>query len=1007
MFKRIRSKVGIKLLLTFSIVLVLSLVSLNFLATRSISQFGKFSADTTEASVKQYINAFLFDISAERAGRYTALFQRIGDSSAMLARWAGFLADHQSLFQPTDTGQENNLSLYPPNGIFSNLPTQKIMVLYWGSTTVSPDITAQLNTFARIDPFLEETRNTNPESVSAFIVTHSAIGRYYPNIHSITRLDSPTEHDMRSDPFFVKAAPEQNPEKKTIWTGIYQDPSGLGLVTTAATPIYGKNGDFLGVTGINITLNTIIREVLVGTDRSQDQTIEGAFSFFIDQKGTIIAMPPEHFPRFNIPVSPQALIGPGVVLDVSLMQSGNNEVIQLCRNMISKPHHATKITLKGRSYFISSQYLPQTGWRFGFAVPEAVVMSSVYQTREALAATVKKMNTLFLIVTITFLLFSVLVVIAFLYKNIIKPVGILSDAAQMVREGNLSFADLEIRQRDEIGVLAASFNNMVTALRKSWQNEKEYARTLEEKVDERTAEIQEKAEQLQKTLRLLKKEMTEKEMAETALRESEEKFKSLGENAPDIIYTLSVDGKYSYVNVVWEELLGHARSEVIGRNFTAFLKSDEIQGYETYFRNVIVSKETIRDKVVTLIHQNGTEKIFSMSGAPNFNLKGMIIGVVGLFKDITGQRKLEEQLQQAQKMESIGTLTSGVAHNFRNIMASVMANNQLLQMKYKNDPKIKRYTESIAGAVQRGAQLVDGLMHFSRKEGKQQTGPVNLAQIILETYQLIAVSFDKSINITLDIPEPIFIEGIPSALSQVFMNLSTNARDAMPEGGDLLIEARANDQKAIVIFSDTGHGMNKEVAEQCFDPFFTTKEVNKGTGLGLSTTYGIVKDHGGDIHVYSEPGKGTVFKLYFPLTYMEDFPEPNPDVEISEGRGEKILMVDDEVDILEPVQVMLEEINYKVMAVTSGGEAIEMYQSWKPDVVLMDRNMPGMDGITCAKKILEYDPKAKIILISGYVDRGPNGIDPQIKSLLKGYLTKPFQLKELDDVFTRIFYDRR
>jgi CheY-like chemotaxis protein len=245
--------------------------------------------------------------------------------------------------------------------------------------------------------------------------------------------------------------------------------------------------------------------------------------------------------------------------------------------------------------------------------------------------------------------------------------------------------------------------------------------------------------------------------------------------------------------------------------------------------------------------------------------------------------------------------------------------------------------------------------------------------------------------------------GDKSGLSQVIMNLCTNARDAMPRGGTLRIEAREDKGFAEINVSDTGQGMYPETVEKCFDPFFTTKEIGKGTGLGLSTSYGIVKEHHGDIHVYSEIDKGTIFRVYLPVVSFEELAEQKTSPGIIVGNGQKILVVDDEIDSLKPIEELLDGIGYHTASASNGEKAIARYVSWRPEAVLMDRNMPEMDGITCAAKIIEQDPNAKIILISGYDEKGLTGIDFQTKKLIKGYITKPFDLEELSRLLGRLF----
>jgi PAS domain S-box-containing protein len=246
-------------------------------------------------------------------------------------------------------------------------------------------------------------------------------------------------------------------------------------------------------------------------------------------------------------------------------------------------------------------------------------------------------------------------------------------------------------------------------------------------------------------------------------------------------------------------------------------------------------------------------------------VKGDSSTVIILITDVTERKLLELQVQHARKMEAIGTIASGVAHNFRNILNAIHVNNQLIQMNPENNPEVEANTGRIESAVRKGAQLVEDLLQFSRKELIKEYKRFNLSELIRETHQQIEISLDKNIDIQINVPDSISMVGMPSELGQALINLCTNAGDAMPNGGVLRIEAKIDERKVIVMISDTGQGMDKEVREKCFDPFFTTKGIGKGTGLGLSTTYGIIKDHEGDIHVYSEPNKGSRFELYLPL----------------------------------------------------------------------------------------------------------------------------------------------
>ncbi|MBW1910787.1 MAG: PAS domain S-box protein [Deltaproteobacteria bacterium] len=492
-------------------------------------------------------------------------------------------------------------------------------------------------------------------------------------------------------------------------------------------------------------------------------------------------------------------------------------------------------------------------------------------------------------------------------------------------------------------------------------------------------------------------DVTERKRSEKALKKTNKFLRNILDSSSSIsIMSTDLDQNILFWNKGAENIFGYKSEEVVGLKKIDML----YPGYEEKMlveevRSLIQKNKKEISCEIREVTKDGRKLWINLNLTPRFDEKGNVTGILGIGEDISERKRLAAQLQQAQKMEAIGSLTSGVAHNFRNILAGISMDSQLLQMKYSDIPQMQEIAERIGNGVKRGTQLIEGLMQFSRKQPKKRLQQLNLADVLQETYQLINKSFDKKINIRVDIPESLPVMGDHSELSQVFINLCNNARDAMPEGGKLYIEARKEGDNALAIISDTGHGMDKQIEEKCFDPFFTTKEGKKGTGLGLSTTYGIVKDHEGKIYVYSEPNKGTTFKLHFPVAIAGKQIERKDVTEAVKGRGEKILLVDDETVVLEPMHQLLEGLGYSIVSVTSGKAAIAKYKSWHPDAVLLDRNMPEMDGITCAEKILEYDSEARILMFSGYDETGPNGIDDKTGAAIKGYLTKPISMVQL------------
>ncbi|MGD8292639.1 MAG: response regulator [Desulfobacterales bacterium] len=380
--------------------------------------------------------------------------------------------------------------------------------------------------------------------------------------------------------------------------------------------------------------------------------------------------------------------------------------------------------------------------------------------------------------------------------------------------------------------------------------------------------------------------------------------------------------------------------------------------------------------------------------------------VILMITDVTERRRLEMQLQHVQKMEAIGTIAAGVAHNFRNTLTEILVNSQLIQMSYEDQSGLHDVAGRINTSVRRGSRLVDGLLQFSRKQIKEEFKVIDLVEVINELCQIIRNSFDQKIDIQTELPEKLPIMGDATSLSQALMNLCNNARDAMPDGGQLIIKAVRQGKQAMVTLSDNGWGMDQDAIGKCFDPFYTTKPIGKGTGLGLSTTYGIIKSHDGMISVDSQPGQGTTFKILFSMMPDEEQSEDEDVPEIIRGEGQLVLVVDDESEILKAMQDLLEYLNYRPELAANGKKGLEKYMSKNPDAVLMDINMPEMDGITCIEKILNYDPNANISIFSGYEEEGVEGMSQRAKDSIKDYLAKPVGLEALSALLAKMLHDK-
>ena len=513
-------------------------------------------------------------------------------------------------------------------------------------------------------------------------------------------------------------------------------------------------------------------------------------------------------------------------------------------------------------------------------------------------------------------------------------------------------------------------------------------------------------------------DITERKRALEALQQSEERYRKLYEESKkaeaiyrsllhtsaDAIVVYDMEGRAKYINPSFTTIFGWTSDELEGRRIP-FLPESEREATMAGIKQILEQGKGIQGYETKRYTKDGRLIDINISGSRYDDHEGKAAGMLAVLRDTSKRKRLEAQLRQAQRLEAVGSIASGIAHNFRNILAVISMKLQLLQMKLNDDSGLLGMLDGIDTHVGRGARLVEGLMQFCRQDPKREFQPVDLCQVLREIHELVSRSFDQMISIRVDLPESLSIKGDLTGLSQVFMNLCNNARDAMPRGGEIVITARRERDRALVLFSDTGEGMDKETQGKCFDPFFTTKAPEKGTGSGLSTTYGIVKEHGGEIFVSSVPGKGTTFKLYFRAVSVIKGQKKDHSRGAAPGKGQKILIVDDEAEFCKAMEQFLRDCGYSVASAMTGKTALKKYKSWKPDVVFLDRNMPEMDGITFAEKTVSYDPNAKIIIISGYDEYGPSGLEEKTRRLTKGYLTKPINMAHVTALLDKLLLD--
>ncbi len=516
------------------------------------------------------------------------------------------------------------------------------------------------------------------------------------------------------------------------------------------------------------------------------------------------------------------------------------------------------------------------------------------------------------------------------------------------------------------------------------------------------------------------REITDRKLAEEALRQSEEKYRLLFEGSKDMIYISTLDGRLLDVNQAGVTLLGFSSKE-------EFCQAGVLGCYQhpadrRRFSAAIARDGFVKDFELPLKCKDGRPITVLLTADAIRDPAGEIAAYRGIIRDITERRRLEQQLFQVQKMESIGAMAGGIAHDFNNILGVILGYSSFMKTKLAPDHPFYNYVDSIERGAQRAADLTLQLLAFARG-GRMDTKPVNINAIATETVQLIARTIDKNIEVRSRLtPGLPTVQADAAQIQQVFMNLFNNARDAMPEGGELLVETMRETisskdlrvrtdaepgEYLVVAVSDTGVGIDKENLERVFEPFFTTKEKGKGTGLGLAMVYGVVKNHRGFVRVYSEVGVGSTFRVYLPVSG-----EPEPIAALKDEKthplgSETLLVVDDEADIRDFIRDIFTEYGYQVLTASNGPEAIEMYRS-RPggiDLVILDMVMPRMDGRETFRRLREIDPGVRALLSSGYSQDGQ--AQKMMVEGVRGFLQKPFEVDLLLTTVRAVLGPRR
>ncbi|MFC1512990.1 PAS domain S-box protein [Thermodesulfobacteriota bacterium] len=510
-------------------------------------------------------------------------------------------------------------------------------------------------------------------------------------------------------------------------------------------------------------------------------------------------------------------------------------------------------------------------------------------------------------------------------------------------------------------------------------------------------------------------DITAHKEAEIALYDSEERFRALVETTSDLVWEVDVAGLFTYCSPVCKEIYGYRSEELLGMPIFGDLSDAEDRDFfARLFKACIQSCEGFQSVVRRCRRADGQLVYIDSSAVPVLDGMGKLSGFRGIDRDITGRKKreeekarLEEQYRQSQKMESLGTLAGGIAHDLNNVLTPIMCNAELTKLLLDPEhPAIKK-VDDIVKCVERASDLIRKILTFSRKQVLRPTAQ-DLNTLIDDFVKILRRLVREDIEMIVDLADDLQpVNGDPGQLEQILMNLVVNAGDAVSGNGRITIRTRnltvANeslvdvDNKPIVgefvvlSISDDGTGMDQETLLRIFEPFFTTKEVGKGTGMGLSTVYGIVQQHRGHLRIETTAGQGTTFYIYLQQTTQRDTPAEEPQgVRIATG-DETILLAEDDPGVREVAVATLRDYGYRVIEAVNGGEAVKVFAKEQGciDLLLTDVIMPGIHGDQVAKTLRESKPDLPVLYVSGYTfDMSTKDLESEDNSL---FLQKPFR----------------
>lgn len=1045
MKRKRRVTIRVRLFILFSIVFITSMIFLAYMATRIVTRFGEYSATENEASIKSQASFFLSQVTREKAMRYENIFKRIEVSSSYLAGHSSVILDMENVLKDSPRTSPDILVKSPQSRLYSNHPNDPVMVLYWGEKQLDSGIVKQLNTLSHMDPLLKTIINQNSEAVACFIAFETAITRYYPNFRSIIRNLSEKAYEIRNTAWYRAVKPENNPERRTIWSEVYQDPAGRGLMTTAVTPVYSLDQEFIGAAGVDVTLTNITDKILSGTGNKDLMQTKDMFSFIVDATGRIVAFPMAHLALFGFEKAVKLKnIEYNALFNLRLSDSESQAVRQLWTDSFSNFGPKQKrISINGRQLLISSFVMPSTGWRLGVTVPESNLLESVQETRDATKSMVNTMMFKFGFFALIAMVASIVGFAILSFRYFIQPLDTLIKAALSVKAGDLS-QQVPIVREDELGLLAHTFNGMVAELKKLNIKEKEYAKQLQLKVKERTIELEEKSLQQESTLTQLQLEIRERKEIEHQLVKSEEKYRDIFNNSVQAIFQSSQDNSVLSANASMARILGYDSIEDFLSNIQNLAEQVYVQPEQREkFVELLRKNDFVSGFETQLRKKDGSRVWVSICGRGIKDKDGNFLYVQGSFEDISERKQAEKIFQQAKKMAEDASLAKSefltiMSHELRTPLNAIIGMTRLTLSTHLDDAQ-KEYLDAVLISSDHLLTLLNSILDFSKIEaGKfvldQKPFDIDLLLndlMIMFSFQAGKKQLDLKYS-TRGIPR--YVKGDSHRLRQILVNIVGNAIK-FTDSGSIVIDVCCEGHKATAAdevmlrfsITDTGIGIPSDKLEAVFNDFTQLSssqgEQSGGTGLGLTITKQLIHLMGGEIWVESREGKGSTF--YFKILLKQ---ASAGKVETESKRALmarvlpagkkvytplKILLAEDFEVNRKLIVPFLEQHGHTVVTAENGQEVLDLLSGLVSgqtfDLILMDIKMPVMDGIETTRHIRAHtQPEISgipIIALTAHAIKGDR--ERFLGAGMDDYVSKPVDGKKLLTIMEQLSTGRK